>query len=72
MTKLTLSVTPELDDVLEKMAVNRGMSKSQAIRRAVILMNYLDESANNRDILLRDHETGEVEKLLLETQMRTT
>lgn len=72
MSKLTLQVTPELDAILEKLSRERGISKSQIMRRAIVLMNYLDEGAsNNKDILLRDASSGEVEKLVLESQMGT-
>jgi len=70
MSKLTLQVTPEMDAIIEKLSQERGISKSQIMRRAIVLMNYLDEgAASNKEILLRDSTSGEVERLVLETQM---
>lgn len=68
--KLTLQLTPEMEEVLDDLVATRGMPKSQVLRRAVLLMKYLDEqAADNKDILVRDNETGTAERLVLESQM---
>lgn len=70
MAKLTLQLTPEMDAILDKLAKERGLSKSQVLRRALVLMNYLDDSAaSDKQILLKDATSGEVERLVLETQI---
>ena len=70
MSKLTLQLSPDMDLVLDQLAARRGMKKSQALRRAMLVMQYLDEQiADGKDVVLRDRETGHDAQLVLESQM---
>lgn len=69
MSKMTLQLTPEMDAVLDRLAETRGVPKAQALRRAMLLMDYLDEQiADNNDLLIRDPQ-GELTRLVLESQL---
>jgi len=71
MTKLTVQFTDEMDDVLEELAQSRGLAKTQVLRRAVLLMRYLDEaSAAGTDLVLRDRATGQERQLVLESNIQ--
>ena len=71
MTKLTVQFTDDMDEVLEELAESRGLGKTQVLRRAVLLMKYLDEAAaSGTDLVLRDRVTGQEKQLLLETSIR--
>ena len=67
MPKMTFQVSPEMDSILEQLAAERDIPKTQVIRRAVLLMRYLD--AENKEISVRDKESGEVSKLVFESQL---
>jgi predicted transcriptional regulator len=71
MTKLTVQFTGEMDEVLGELAEARGLPKTQVLRRAVLLMRYLDEAAAaGADLVLRDRVTGDEQKLVLESSMQ--
>jgi predicted transcriptional regulator len=71
MTKLTVQFTDEMDEVLGELAEARGLAKTQVLRRAVLLMRYLDEaSAAGTDLVLRDRATGAERQLVLESSIR--
>jgi predicted transcriptional regulator len=70
VTKLTVQFTDELDQVLEDLAEARGLPKTQVLRRAVLLMRYLDEAAaQGADLVLRDKE-GNEQRLVLESNFK--
>lgn len=70
MSKLTLQLSPEMDAVLDELAASRDLPKAQVLRRAVLLMKYLDDqTAGDKDILLRDNSTGDANRLILESQV---
>ena len=71
MTKLTVQFTDEMDEVLEELADARGLAKTQVLRRAVLLMRYLDQaSAAGKDLVLRDRATWEEQQLVLESSLQ--
>lgn len=71
MTKLTVQFTDEMDEILAELAESRGLAKAQVLRRAILLMRYLDQaSAAGTDLVLRDRVTGGERHLLLESNMR--
>jgi predicted transcriptional regulator len=71
MSKLTVQFTDEMDEVLEELARARDVPKAQVLRRAVLLMRYLDEAAAaGTDLVLRDRATGQERQLVLESSMR--
>ncbi len=71
MTKLTVQFTDEMDEILAELAESRGLAKSQVLRRAILLMKYLDKaSATGTDLVLRDRATGREQHLVLESNMR--
>jgi hypothetical protein len=70
MSKLTLEVSDEMNEVLAEMASMRHVPKTQVLRRAVGLMRFLDEAiANNEEIVLRDKTTMHERRLVLESQL---
>jgi predicted transcriptional regulator len=70
MPKLTLQLSPEMERVLDQLADSRQLPKSQVLRRAMLLMQYLDDQvADNHDIVIRDKTTGETSRLVFESQM---
>lgn len=71
MTKLTVQFTDEMDEVIEELAQTRGLAKTQVLRRAVLLMRYLDEaSVAGKELILRDRSTGQEQQLVLESSLR--
>jgi len=69
MPKLTLQVTPEMDAILEELASNRDIPKAQLIRRAVLMMKFLD--SEDKEISVTDKRTGRTSTLVFESQMDT-
>jgi len=68
VAKVTVQFTDELDDVLSELAQCRGLAKTQVLRRAVLLMNYLDKAAaDGADLVLRDRATGYERQLVMES-----
>jgi hypothetical protein len=71
MTKLTVQFTGEMDEVIEELAEARGLPKTQVLRRAVLLMRYLDEAAAaGKDVVLRDRATGGEQQLVFESSLQ--
>jgi hypothetical protein len=69
VTKLTVQFSDEMDQVLEDLAEARGLAKTQVLRRAVLLMRYLDEAAaHGTDLVLRDQD-GNERQLVLESNL---
>ena len=70
MSKLTLQLSPEMDRVLDQLADTRQLPKAQVLRRAMLLMQFLDDQvADDHDIVLRDRRTGETSRLVFESQL---
>lgn len=70
MSKLTLQLSPEMDRVLDQLADSRQLPKAQILRRAMLLMQFLDDQvADDQDIVLRDRRTGETSRLVFESQL---
>lgn len=70
MSKLTLQLSPELESILDEYAEDHDVSKSHIIRRALMLLNYLEEQIDdNRDLLLRDRTSGDIREVVLEGSM---
>jgi hypothetical protein len=71
MSKLTVQFTDEMDEVIEELAEARGLPKTQVLRRAVLLMRYLDTAAaTGQDLVLRDRATGQERQLVLESSIQ--
>lgn len=71
MAKVTVQFTDELDDVLSDLAQCRGLAKTQVLRRAVLLMSYLDKAtAEGVDLVLRDRVTGQERHLVMESSIQ--
>jgi hypothetical protein len=43
MKRLTLDMSPKMDDILTHLARGKSMSKAEVLRRAVALYNYVEE-----------------------------
>jgi hypothetical protein len=70
VTKLTVQFTDEMDQVIEDLAEARGLAKTQVLRRAVLLMRYLDEAAaQGADLVLRDKD-GNEQRIVLESNFK--
>ena len=69
MAKFTVQLTDEMDKALSDVAKKRAVPKTQALRRAVALMKYLDEAAGKGDeIVVRSKDGGE-KRIVLESQV---
>lgn len=64
---MTFKVTPEMDAILESLAKEQHVPKSQVIRRAVMLLQYLDNP--EREVQVTEKSTGRVQNLLFESQL---
>ena len=70
MSKLTVKLTDEMDEVIDELAEVRALPKTQVMRRAVLLMKYLDDAAKaGQDIVLRDRVSGQERQLVLESSL---
>ena len=69
MPKMTFQVSSEMDMILEELAAERDIPKSQVIRRAVLLMKYLD--SDDKEISVVDKSSGKVSTLVFESQIGT-
>lgn len=70
MSKLTVQLTDEMDEVIDELAEVRSLPKTQVMRRAVLLMKYLDDAAKSgQDIVLRDRQSGQERQLVLESSL---
>ena len=73
MSKLTLQLSPEMDDVLDELSEARGLPKAQVVRQAMLIMKYLDEQmAEGKDVILRDKETAVDSQLVFESRLGNT
>lgn len=71
MAKVTVLFTDELGDVLAELAQCRGLAKTQVLRRAVLLMSYLDKvTADGADLILKDRATGQERQLVMESSLQ--
>lgn len=58
MAKVTVQMTDEMNALLEQVASRRGVPKTQALRRAVALLKYLDDATDDgQEVLIRDPKT---------------
>lgn len=63
---LTLRVNRTARRLLDDLARPRGLTRAQVIRRAVLLLKYLDDAtAQGREVLIRDPATERTERLLI-------
>jgi hypothetical protein len=70
MSKLTLQLSAEMDRVLDQLADSRQLPKAQVLRRAMLLMQFLDDQvATEHDIVLKNRRTGESSRLVFESQL---
>lgn len=70
MSKLTIQLSPEMERVLDQLAESRQVPKAQVLRRAMLLMKFLDDQvAEDHDIVLKDRKTGDTSRLVFESQL---
>jgi len=70
MPKMTLQISPEMDAILEQLAAERDIPKSQVIRRAVLLLNYLD--SDDKEVSVTERGSGKVSTVVFESQLGGT
>ena len=71
MSKLTVQLTTEMNDVLGQLAEARGLPKTQVLRDAVRLMKYLDDAVkDDADLVIRRRNDGTERQIVLESQLR--
>jgi hypothetical protein len=59
-----------MERVLDQLAESRQLPKAQVLRRAMLLMQFLDDQvADDHDIVLKDNKTGETSRLVFESQL---
>ncbi len=65
MARTTFRIDAEMDHVLASLADKPGMAKAQALRRAVALLQYLqDEEAKGGQVIIRNANGEETEVVL--------
>lgn len=67
--KYTIEMNAEMDELLSELASERGLPKSQVIRRAIGLLDYLDDVADSHDIILRSKTDRSEQRLVMESEM---
>lgn len=60
--KVTVEVTDQLDQVLSKLAENQAVTKSQVVRRALALLDYLNDEQSNGRRVVTEGQNGEDER----------
>lgn len=67
MKKTTsFSFPPKVIKMLEKLARDEGVSKSEVLRRAIALYDIVQEEKNNDGrVMIQNHSTGEIIKELI-------
>lgn len=66
MGKLTVEMSDQLDELLSAVATRRGLAKTQAIRRAVALMKFLDDAENKGEEIIIRSKSGDEKQLIFE------
>jgi hypothetical protein len=62
--RITVAVIPQVAEDLQLLQHRTGLSKTDAVNRAVTLYNYIDSQLRaGKDFLVRDQKTGEIEIL---------
>lgn len=69
MAKFTVQLTDEMDDALGEVATRRGLPKTQALRRAVALMKYLDEADDRGESVVVKSQDGTERQIVFESQV---
>lgn len=69
MSKYTLNLTPQMDEVLQDLADAQGVPKSTVIRRAVGLLKYLSEERATGARVRIEEEDGTVKEIVLEEDL---
>jgi hypothetical protein len=70
MSKLTVQLSDEMDEVVGDLAEQRGVPKTQVLRNAVLLMKYLDDAvAGGSKIELVNDNKGTRDRLVMESQI---
>lgn len=65
MAKTTFRIDDEMDHVLASLADKRGIAKAQALKKAVALLQYLqDEEAKGGRLIIRNANGDETEVVL--------
>jgi hypothetical protein len=63
MAKMTVEFNGKMNDILDGLAKEKGMSKADVLRRAVALYRYLeDEQKGNRRVSITEKGTEKVVK----------
>jgi hypothetical protein len=64
--RLSVNLTPEIADVLKEIAARNGISVTEAVRRAIGILRYV-EDAQNRGATLLLEENGSSRELVFMT-----
>ncbi len=58
--RITVALIPQASDDLQRLQDRTGLSKTDIANRAIILYEFIDSQLKaGRDLIVKDHETGE-------------
>ena len=58
--RITVALVPKASESLQRLMVSTGLSKTDAVNRAISLYEYIDSQLQaGNDLILRDPKTGE-------------
>ena len=66
LDRMSISLIPRSAEDLEKLHEKTGLSKTDIVNRAISLYAFVTEQLDSgQDLLVRDRQTGEVERIQL-------
>ena len=69
MSKVTVQMTDEMNEILGEVARRRGLPKTATLRRAVALLKYLDEATERGEqVVIRDPRTNSERQIVFVSQ----
>ena len=72
-TKVTVNLPDDTVEAIKKMAEDRGITQTEAIRQAIESQYFLNrEVQNGREILLQNPANKTVQRLILNPSIRST
>lgn len=64
--RITVALIPRAAADLQRLVDRTGLSKTDVVNRAITLYEFIDEQLRTeRDVLIRDHSTGETQTVRL-------
>jgi hypothetical protein len=64
--RITVALTPQTGEALQRLTERASLSKTDATRRAITLYEFIDAQLRaGREVLIRDRKTGETQSLLI-------